>query len=84
MDKIEQVLGIGRNKMVALALLCGCDYSDGVNGIGKEAALKLFKTLSDEEVLERYFFFNFRKYFHLITLLLQLRMSSFRLLYTKS
>ena len=52
-EKIEQILNIGRNKMIALALLCGCDYDDGVNGIGKEAALKLFKCFENEEILER-------------------------------
>lgn len=39
--------------MIALALLCGCDYNDGINGVGKEAALKFFKTVSDSCVLER-------------------------------
>ncbi|KAK2586205.1 hypothetical protein KPH14_001467 [Odynerus spinipes] len=52
-EKIEDALNLGRNKMIALALLCGCDYNDGVNGVGKEAALKFFKTISDSYVLER-------------------------------
>ncbi|XP_018351110.1 PREDICTED: flap endonuclease GEN isoform X3 [Trachymyrmex septentrionalis] len=53
MEKIEKTLNIGRNKMVALALLCGCDYDEGVNGVGKEAALKFFKTVKEEDVLQR-------------------------------
>ncbi|XP_025263208.1 flap endonuclease GEN isoform X2 [Camponotus floridanus] len=53
MEKIEKTLNIGRNKMIVLALLCGCDYSEGVNGVGKEAALKFFKTVDDENVLQR-------------------------------
>lgn len=53
MEKIEKTLNIGRNKMIALALLCGCDYNEGVNGAGKEAALKFFKTVDDENVLQR-------------------------------
>lgn len=40
--------------MIALALLCGCDYNDGVNGVGKEAALKFFKTVDDKNVLQRF------------------------------
>ncbi|KAI4495381.1 hypothetical protein M0802_008771 [Mischocyttarus mexicanus] len=52
-DKIEDILNLGRNKMIALALLCGCDYNEGVNGVGKEAALKFFKTVSDSCILER-------------------------------
>ena len=54
LEKIEKLLELGRNKMIALALLCGCDYNDGLNGVGKEAALKLFKIVNDEDVLERY------------------------------
>ncbi|XP_011633419.1 flap endonuclease GEN [Pogonomyrmex barbatus] len=53
MEKIEKTLNIGRNKMIALALLCGCDYDEGVNGVGKEAALKFFKTVKEEDVLQR-------------------------------
>lgn len=54
MEKIEKILNIGRNKMIVLALLCGCDYNEGVNGVGKEAALKFFKTVDDENVLRRF------------------------------
>lgn len=53
MEKIGRTLNIGRSKMIALALLCGCDYDEGVNGVGKEAALKFFKTVKEEEVLQR-------------------------------
>ncbi|KZC08486.1 Flap endonuclease GEN [Dufourea novaeangliae] len=34
LEKIERQLNLGRNKMIALALLCGCDYNDGLNGVG--------------------------------------------------
>lgn len=37
---------------MALALLCGSDYSDGVFGVGKEAALKLFGNVSDCDIIE--------------------------------
>ncbi|XP_011505629.1 PREDICTED: flap endonuclease GEN [Ceratosolen solmsi marchali] len=53
MEKIEQVFNLGRNKMIALALLCGCDYDDGLHGVGKEAALKLLKMYKDDEILDR-------------------------------
>ncbi|XP_012526225.1 flap endonuclease GEN [Monomorium pharaonis] len=52
-EKIERTLNIGRNKMIALALLCGCDYDEGVSGVGKEAALKFFKIVKEEDVLQR-------------------------------
>ncbi|OAD54035.1 Flap endonuclease GEN [Eufriesea mexicana] len=52
-EKIEKILELGRNKMIALALLCGCDYNDGLSGVGKEAAMKLFKIVKDEDILER-------------------------------
>lgn len=52
-QKAIQSLNFGRNKIIALAILCGSDYSDGVFGIGKEAALKFFENVSDEDVLDR-------------------------------
>ncbi|KAB0790873.1 hypothetical protein PPYR_14960 [Photinus pyralis] len=51
--KIYESIKIGRNKMVAMALLCGSDYSCGVFGIGKEAVVKFFEHVADDEVLER-------------------------------
>lgn len=40
--------------MVAMALLCGCDYCpDGVSGVGREAAFKFFSLFAENEVLER-------------------------------
>ena len=53
MEKIQRLYNIGRNKMIALALLCGCDYDEGVNKVGKEAALKLFKLVDDDDILDR-------------------------------
>jgi len=54
MESIEKKLNIGRNKMIALSLLCGCDYDEkGVNGIGKETAFKFLKMLDDDLVLDR-------------------------------
>lgn len=43
----------GRNKCVALALLCGCDYCDGVRGIGKDSVVKWFERFDDAEILNR-------------------------------
>lgn len=54
MESIEKNLKIGRNKMIALSLLCGCDYNEkGVLGIGKETAIKFLQLFGDEEVLDR-------------------------------
>lgn len=40
--------------MIALSLLCGCDYDEkGVLGIGKETAIKFLQLFGDEEVLDR-------------------------------
>ncbi|KAL3272005.1 hypothetical protein HHI36_022473 [Cryptolaemus montrouzieri] len=51
--KATSSLGFGRNKIIALALLCGSDYSEGVQGVGKDCSLKLFEKYSDEEILDR-------------------------------
>lgn len=54
MESIEKCLQIGRNKMIALSLLCGCDYDEkGVVGIGKETAIKFLQSLDDNIVLHR-------------------------------
>ncbi|VVC30028.1 Hypothetical protein CINCED_3A001523 [Cinara cedri] len=54
MESIEKNLKIGRNKMIALSLLCGCDYDEkGVIGIGKETAIKFLQSLDDDIVLDR-------------------------------
>ncbi|XP_060873561.1 flap endonuclease GEN [Metopolophium dirhodum] len=54
MGSIEKNLKIGRNKMIALSLLCGCDYDEkGVLGIGKDTAIKFLQSLDDDAVLDR-------------------------------
>jgi len=54
MMAIETKLNLGRNKLIALSLLCGCDYNEkGVEGVGKESALKFFATVADFDVLDR-------------------------------
>jgi len=51
---IEEKLALSRVKLIALSLLCGCDYNDGgVLGVGKESALKFLEGLEDDEVLPR-------------------------------
>lgn len=44
---------LGRNKIVTMALLCGSDYSGGVQGIGKESVIKLFEKVPEDEILKR-------------------------------
>ena len=54
---IEDNLGLNREKLVAMALLIGSDYTDGAKNIGPETAIKLLGkdgTLSNTNVLERY------------------------------
>ncbi|XP_060835112.1 flap endonuclease GEN [Rhopalosiphum padi] len=54
MESIENNLKIGRHKMIALSLLCGCDYDEkGVTGIGKDTAIKFLQSLDDDSVLDR-------------------------------
>lgn len=44
----------GQNKIVAMALLCGCDYCpDGVGGVGRDATAKLLNLYSNAEILDR-------------------------------
>lgn len=58
MENIRKKLELSRTKMVALSLICGCDYSEGVHGIGKESALKFLNTLTDDQIIERFVSLN--------------------------
>ncbi|GLV36920.1 XPG-like endonuclease [Carabus blaptoides fortunei] len=51
--KANASLQFGRNKIVALALLCGSDYNEGVHGVGKDSALKFMNNYKDEDILDR-------------------------------
>lgn len=54
MDEIEKNLNLTLDKLIALSLLCGCDYDDqGVHGVGKEKALKYLSLFHDGEILDR-------------------------------
>lgn len=54
LDFVEKSIDFGRNKIVVMALLCGCDYCpEGVGGVGRDAVQKLFTIYSDKEILDR-------------------------------
>ena len=54
MSDIETKQRLDQNKLIALAILLGCDYYDGVNKIGKETAVQFLKLKDIGDVLERY------------------------------
>ncbi|OWF56582.1 Flap endonuclease GEN-like 1 [Mizuhopecten yessoensis] len=55
MSSIESRLGLDRQKMVAIALLLGCDYlPKGVPGVGVDKATKLLTTLQGYSILDRF------------------------------
>ncbi|CAG9575888.1 unnamed protein product [Danaus chrysippus] len=45
--------GFGRNKMVALALLCGSDYGLGACGSSKTTVVSFLHTVSEDQVISR-------------------------------
>ncbi|KAK9143436.1 hypothetical protein Syun_012836 [Stephania yunnanensis] len=53
MVDIESKLGFGRNSLITLALILGSDYSQGVHGLGREAACQIVKSIGDATVLQR-------------------------------
>ncbi|XP_075648041.1 single-strand DNA endonuclease 1 isoform X1 [Castanea sativa] len=53
MTDIERRLGFGRNSLITLALLLGCDYSQGVHGLGPESACQIVKSVGDNVVLQK-------------------------------
>lgn len=47
-------IDFGQNKVIAMALLCGCDYCpDGIGGIGRDSVVKLFNKYNNNEILSR-------------------------------
>ncbi|XP_034482127.1 flap endonuclease GEN [Drosophila innubila] len=54
MQEICGRMDFGQQKVIVMALLCGCDYCpDGIGGIGKDGVLKLFNKYKDSEILDR-------------------------------
>ncbi|GIY26752.1 flap endonuclease GEN homolog 1 [Caerostris darwini] len=54
LNSTKNKLQLNQQTLIGLALLLGCDYSKGVPGIGKEAAVKLIKELQDCDLLQRF------------------------------
>ena len=55
MEDIESHLGLDQSRLIALALLLGCDYTVGVLGVGQRQALKLIDQVAPEvNILERF------------------------------
>ncbi|RYR06714.1 hypothetical protein Ahy_B05g074015 isoform C [Arachis hypogaea] len=53
MADIETKLGFGRDSLIALSLLLGCDYYQGVHGLGPESACQIVKSIGDKFVLKK-------------------------------
>lgn len=52
---VQKSVDFGRNKIIVMALLCGCDYCpEGVGGVGRDAVQKLFSIYSEKDILYRY------------------------------
>ncbi|XP_014360224.2 flap endonuclease GEN [Papilio machaon] len=45
--------GFGRNKMIALALLCGCDYGVGACGSSINTVVSFLHTVPDDQIIRR-------------------------------
>lgn len=53
-ETIENQLKLNREKMVALAILVGCDYlPKGIPGVGIEKAIKLLKVDTSSDILKK-------------------------------
>lgn len=54
LDIVEKSMDFGRNKIIVMALLCGCDYCpEGIGGVGRDAVQKLFAIYSEVDILDR-------------------------------
>ncbi|KAK4283170.1 hypothetical protein QN277_000152 [Acacia crassicarpa] len=54
MEDIERKLGFGKDSLIALALLLGSDYSQGVYGLGLESACQMVRSIGDKCVLQKF------------------------------
>ncbi|KAF9814228.1 hypothetical protein SFRURICE_019503 [Spodoptera frugiperda] len=52
-DAMYKHNGFGRNKMVALALLCGCDYGLGACGSSTTTVVSFLNTIQEKDVVPR-------------------------------
>ncbi|GAB2265218.1 hypothetical protein Dimus_000286 [Dionaea muscipula] len=52
LEDIEKKLGFGRNSLIALALLLGSDYSQGVHGFGPETACQAIRFAGEDTILQ--------------------------------
>ncbi|XP_018469690.2 single-strand DNA endonuclease 1 [Raphanus sativus] len=53
MEDIKKNLGLGRNSLIALALVLGSDYSQGVRGIRQEKACEIVRSVGENIILEK-------------------------------
>ncbi|KAJ8752964.1 hypothetical protein K2173_008699 [Erythroxylum novogranatense] len=53
MADIERNLGFGRKSLITLALLLGCDYYQGVHGLGPESACRLIKSVGENNIFQQ-------------------------------
>lgn len=54
MADIESKLGFGRDSLIALSLLLGSDYYQGVHGLGPDSACQIVKSIGDKFVLKKF------------------------------
>ncbi|XP_045506082.1 flap endonuclease GEN isoform X1 [Colias croceus] len=52
-DKMFESNGFGRKKMIALAILCGCDYGAGACGSSITTVLSFLHTVPEDKVIHR-------------------------------
>ncbi|BAM42014.1 uncharacterized protein TOT_040000390 [Theileria orientalis strain Shintoku] len=53
-ERIRKELGIGRKQLALIAVICGCDYTNGVRGIGVVNALEVIKAYPKFEDLHEF------------------------------
>ncbi|KAL5081094.1 hypothetical protein RYX36_009515, partial [Vicia faba] len=54
MAEIENKLGLERDSLIALSLLLGSDYHQGVHGLGPELACQIVKSIGEKDVLKKF------------------------------
>lgn len=54
LKEVKKHLGLDREKLIMLALFLGCDYCDGIKGVGLVNGMEIVNTYEDFESLIRW------------------------------
>lgn len=49
-EEIERKLSLNQSNLICMAMLCGCDYTDGIRGVGPVTATEIIQEFKDHDL----------------------------------